>query len=126
MCFFTSRRRHTRCALVTGVQTCALPIGPRRLAARDQPRRRELAGRLRVRFRRIAPLRQRKGRPGPALLARGDHQPTVLDRGVAAPVGIALPLPIAIPDELRLGKVCFSTFWFSRLTYILQKKHIYI
>src|SRR3546814_8505358 len=26
--FFTSRRRHTRCALVTGVQTCALPIFP--------------------------------------------------------------------------------------------------
>src|SRR3546814_10470706 len=24
--FFSSRRRHTRCALVTGVQTCALPI----------------------------------------------------------------------------------------------------
>src|SRR3546814_8863076 len=29
---FSSRRRHTRCALVTGVQTCALPICP---AARD-------------------------------------------------------------------------------------------
>src|SRR3546814_18984560 len=30
--FFSSRRRHTRCALVTGVQTCALPISlpPRR------------------------------------------------------------------------------------------------
>src|SRR3546814_2386398 len=27
--FFSSRRRHTKCALVTGVQTCALPIsGP--------------------------------------------------------------------------------------------------
>src|SRR3546814_9921390 len=27
MCFFfSSRRRHTSCALVTGVQTCALPI----------------------------------------------------------------------------------------------------
>src|SRR3546814_19722545 len=27
LCFlFASRRRHTRCALVTGVQTCALPI----------------------------------------------------------------------------------------------------
>src|SRR3546814_8138637 len=26
--FFSSRRRHTRCALVTGVQTCALPIFP--------------------------------------------------------------------------------------------------
>src|SRR3546814_11954634 len=32
VCFlFSSRRRHTRCALVTGVQTCALPIcGPNR------------------------------------------------------------------------------------------------
>src|SRR3546814_10115775 len=28
--FFSSRRRHTRCALVTGVQTCALPISPTR------------------------------------------------------------------------------------------------
>src|SRR3546814_8171112 len=26
--FFSSRSRHTRCALVTGVQTCALPIYP--------------------------------------------------------------------------------------------------
>src|SRR3546814_9923916 len=26
MFFVSSRRRHTRCALVTGVQTCALPI----------------------------------------------------------------------------------------------------
>src|SRR3546814_8195593 len=26
MLFFSSRRRHTSCALVTGVQTCALPI----------------------------------------------------------------------------------------------------
>src|SRR3546814_8390596 len=32
--FFSSRRRHTRCALVTGVQTCALPIYPRRPPAR--------------------------------------------------------------------------------------------
>src|SRR3546814_6293168 len=29
--FFSSRRRHTRCALVTGVQTCALPISSPRL-----------------------------------------------------------------------------------------------
>src|SRR3546814_8144977 len=26
VCFFSSRRRHTSCALVTGVETCALPI----------------------------------------------------------------------------------------------------
>src|SRR3546814_15669072 len=38
--FFSSRRRHTRCALVTGVQTCALPIsvqGRFLIAARDAP-----------------------------------------------------------------------------------------
>src|SRR3546814_10986593 len=40
--FFSSRRRHTRCALVTGVQTCALPIyfvataGIRNLYTRDR------------------------------------------------------------------------------------------
>src|SRR3546814_6179089 len=52
--FFSSRRRHTRCALVTGVQTCALPIllrpaarprdttpRPRR-ACRAAPRRADL------------------------------------------------------------------------------------
>src|SRR3546814_2620681 len=33
MFFFSSRRRHTRCALVTGVQTCALPILSRSLEA---------------------------------------------------------------------------------------------
>src|SRR3546814_7147540 len=37
--FFSSRRRHTRCALVTGVQTCALPILPYR---RFSPIRRSL------------------------------------------------------------------------------------
>src|SRR3546814_9396588 len=31
--FFSSRRRHTRCALVTGVQTCALPICENKQAA---------------------------------------------------------------------------------------------
>src|SRR3546814_8523458 len=40
--FFSSRRRHTRCALVTGVQTCALPIyaqgdSVRRRAALPRP-----------------------------------------------------------------------------------------
>src|SRR3546814_12582580 len=34
MFFFSSRRRHTRCALVTGVQTCALPISPSPISLR--------------------------------------------------------------------------------------------
>src|SRR3546814_4668392 len=34
---FSSRRRHTRCAVVTGVQTCALPIcGKNQLALRAE------------------------------------------------------------------------------------------
>src|SRR3546814_1436014 len=33
--FFSSRRRHTRCALVTGVQTCALPISGQRILKDD-------------------------------------------------------------------------------------------
>src|SRR3546814_7166511 len=38
--FFSSRRRHTICALVTGVQTCALPISLNdRLAADAADRR---------------------------------------------------------------------------------------
>src|SRR3546814_4564534 len=37
--FFSSRRRHTRCALVTGVQTCALPI-----SAGDRRSRRRAVG----------------------------------------------------------------------------------
>src|SRR3546814_3287629 len=42
MFFFSSRRRHTRCALVTGVQTCALPIcsqSPDRRSSRGAGRR---------------------------------------------------------------------------------------
>src|SRR3546814_17631418 len=37
-CFFfvSSRRRHTSCALVTGVQTCALPISTRQMYAADR------------------------------------------------------------------------------------------
>src|SRR3546814_19924947 len=35
--FFSSRRRHTRCALVTGVQTCALPISSARESAVQLP-----------------------------------------------------------------------------------------
>src|SRR3546814_13450783 len=35
--FFASRRRHTRCALVTGVQTCALPTLHEQLGADPRP-----------------------------------------------------------------------------------------
>src|SRR3546814_1101980 len=69
LCFFSSRRRHTRCALVTGVQTCALPICRRPdagglwhclPAARRQLADREL-GRTSLRFLRIPPSSPFKG-----------------------------------------------------------------
>src|SRR3546814_5101962 len=34
VCCFSSGRQHTRCALLTGVQTCALPISAARLCCR--------------------------------------------------------------------------------------------
>src|SRR3546814_8420160 len=34
--FFSSRIRHTRCALVTGVQTCALPIWRKAIVAGEE------------------------------------------------------------------------------------------
>src|SRR3546814_19904158 len=43
--FFSSRGRHTRCALVTGVQTCALPIWPASDGAVHPFRRDRLVGR---------------------------------------------------------------------------------
>src|SRR3546814_14335741 len=48
---FASRRRHTRCALVTGVQTCALPIFAaitKPGAAQQRPQRRFGVGSLAV------------------------------------------------------------------------------
>src|SRR3546814_7800180 len=39
--FFSSRRRHTRCALVTGVQTCALPISTAADGHREDEKRDE-------------------------------------------------------------------------------------
>src|SRR3546814_10578684 len=42
--FFSSRRRHTRCALVTGVQTCALPISAAWIAGEAFAEARRLHG----------------------------------------------------------------------------------
>src|SRR3546814_3437983 len=68
--FFSSRRRHTRCALVTGVQTCALPIwaAPRRPGVDYQSSQNESL-KVRVGSRISSPLRLAKfglrGSPGP-------------------------------------------------------------
>src|SRR3546814_17509465 len=48
MFFVSSRRRHTRCALVTGVQTCALPISGVLVLSTFAGAARELGGALLV------------------------------------------------------------------------------
>src|SRR3546814_5038700 len=95
LCFFSSRRRHTRCALVTGVQTCALPI-----------------------FDRIWTIDVRGG-SAPRLM----HKRTV-DREIAgheffSPDGKIIWYDLQIPrsvtfflarsEERRVGKACVST-----------------
>src|SRR3546814_6854940 len=57
--FFSSRRRHTRCALVTGVQTCALPIwcGRTDSCCRCERRRRRRRGSRRGRRRPVEECR---------------------------------------------------------------------
>src|SRR3546814_5329856 len=74
MFFFSSRRRHTRCALVTGVQTCALPIFAGAQDAAMLPHGNA------ERVRRLAPL-DRFGHPG---LGLADQRAQVRER-VAAP-----------------------------------------
>src|SRR6184192_4745859 len=50
--FFSSRRRHTRCRLVTGVQTCALPIWAAGFGRDRRPPRRRPRGDRRAAVRR--------------------------------------------------------------------------
>src|SRR3546814_985302 len=83
--FFSSRRRHTRCALVTGVQTCALPISDGAVWGG------ELLLATYKGYRRLAHL-------GYVLLPGGDA-------GVERPYRMAL----ARSEERRVGKECVST-----------------
>src|SRR3546814_5634964 len=77
--FFSSRRRHTICALVTGVQTCALPISsiPARAAAPRTPGCSMTEGGGDAVARGIQPLLDR-----PPHRTRGFHRPA--DRGGAS------------------------------------------
>src|SRR3546814_9118054 len=70
--FFSSRRRHTICALVTGVQTCALPI----LAAARLPVGRVDAG-----------LRTRRGGRVAGGTRAGGRDPRVDARGMVVRTG---------------------------------------
>src|SRR3546814_3701789 len=92
--FFSSRRRHTRCALVTGVQTCALPICA-------------LGLRQVVRYQRMRRGRERRLAKGYADAAKREC-PKIL--GEAAKCGERAPDDDGRADDNRpvlpIGKLC--------------------
>src|SRR3546814_5570676 len=117
--FFSSRRRHTRCALVTGVQTCALPIYHRDAAtARRRYRRRSAGGYTPAR----APLNRSPiadrdqqcrtneiRRPGGRLFrlwlpARSDRLVLALRRRFGRLVGLLLRRRLLEPLEIEIGR----------------------
>src|SRR3546814_5725842 len=97
--FFSSRRRHTRCALVTGVQTCALPILLNDGALPSLPGHRN-----RSKARNIAYWRS-KGE------VWGMTSPLAIDAAVDDPLKVEdLASKKSRSEERRVGKECVSTF----------------
>src|SRR3546814_18638335 len=96
--FFSSRRRYTRCALVTGVQTCALPISFD-IEALDRP------------------LLVRVDRDADAGL--GQDSGIFLD----CVIGFHLEAPARRSEERRVGKACVSTCRSRWSPYHYKKKH---
>src|SRR3546814_4415621 len=88
--FLSSRRRHTRCALVTGVQTCALPIS-----------RRSLLGRGELRLQSLHLVRQ------VGVLTLGDVE--LVRRRLDGAVDAGQRLFEVRSEERRVGKECVST-----------------
>src|SRR3546814_10020188 len=108
--FFASRRRHTRCALVTGVQTCALPIsavGAARIAIAaigagvDRVRRTEILGEPVGDRTLVARVARRRGIAGPAVDQMRSEEHT---------------------SELQsLMRISYAVFCLKKKTYILRK-----
>src|SRR3546814_17281643 len=103
--FFSSRRRHTSCALVTGVQTCALPISHAAAwLAIAVARKRDGDGAMSL-FDRINPVRHASTRES------AEHyrtEPYVVAADIA---GVAPHLGRGgwRSEERRVGKGCVST-----------------
>src|SRR3546814_3037554 len=97
--FFSSRRRHTRCALVTGVQTCALPIS---CPGTELVFAGAVAGVL-------APG---SGRTLPDLAATPLFSFAAIGLKIAVDTGVVNSFPCATTgrsEERRVGKECVST-----------------
>src|SRR3546814_4706640 len=109
--FFSSRRRHTRCALVTGVQTCALPIypvgSPRPLHGRATG---HLARGRAMRHGRRMAVRQESFMPQPSglLAALCLFGATLSAAPAARAQEAAVAASLTRSEERRVGKECVS------------------
>src|SRR3546814_2909415 len=113
MFVFSSRRRHTRCALVTGVQTCALPIC-KIISPAEYAEMTEFAAQVETRLKRLP---QKTAKPN--LVARAatlrqsiaaKSAPATVEeqsRGLAEALLGSYPVPRS--EERRVGKECVST-----------------
>src|SRR3546814_21034854 len=121
-CFFSSSRRQTRCALVTGVQTCALPIsgdaGAERLVRRpDRAHRLENLEREAhaVVERAAVTIIAAVGNRRDEFMQQVAMRTMQLDQVDAGTVGPLRRLDELAPDagarseERRVGKECVST-----------------
>src|SRR3546814_4455074 len=122
-CFFSSRRRHTRCALVTGVQTCALPISLRK-------RQSDLCSLRPISLRRIFMANQlsvtRPPRPAAATTKAPQHEPASPDqrRDVCPHAGgspSSFPRPIHRRSEEHTSELQ-SLMRISYAVFCLKKK----
>src|SRR3546814_1562336 len=99
--FFSSRRRHTRCALVTGVQTCALPI------LSSAPRTKAEASRSNA-----APSVRRTSHPRPTVTAdtlgasfvNETLVPLLHDTAMTAPYGLKRRWPSRLLSKTAIGR----------------------
>src|SRR3546814_5559605 len=99
VCCFSSRRRHTRCALVTGVQTCALPISRTTWIVHGTAHNQGKTPTQRLRGR--VPTEQQE-------LARADSHQHSFNRAATAPLEISRQADQR-PEERRGGKEYVST-----------------
>src|SRR3546814_6731115 len=93
--FFSSRRRHTSCALVTGVQTFALPISRRGRALRRADRSFQSARRPALRLAR--PARPRRMRAAVVILA------AILLAALLGPLLLPWPYDVIDWNAIRAG-----------------------
>src|SRR3546814_12391538 len=116
--FFSSRRRHTRCALVTGVQTCALPIfmlresemARRRLLTRDERRRL------------FDPPSDEAGIIGNYTLSSGDIE--LIGRGYGAPNRLGLACHMALMRHPGFGLSSDSDIPAALLQYLPAQLYV--